>query len=115
MADDKKLTMTRILRSYRKKIRRRYPNAQIDQEQLLACSVENFAKYLEERFEAGMTWGNYGKVWQVVNTNSPHSEEVQSRYRYDAYVPTFTESLGTERASTLTHSGDGEVDDRRFG
>lgn len=32
---------------------------------LLGCSVEDFRLYLESKFESGMTWGNYGVVWQI--------------------------------------------------
>jgi len=32
---------------------------------LLGCSMVNFKLYLESRFDSGMTWENYGKVWHI--------------------------------------------------
>ncbi len=34
-------------------------------EALLGCSMESFRIYIESKFEPGMTWGNYGSVWQL--------------------------------------------------
>jgi hypothetical protein len=33
--------------------------------EILGCSLDSFRIYLESRFESGMTWENYGKVWHV--------------------------------------------------
>ena len=33
--------------------------------EMLGCSIEDFRIYLESKFESGMTWENYGKVWHV--------------------------------------------------
>lgn len=33
--------------------------------QMLGCSINDFRIYIESRFEPGMTWDNYGKVWHV--------------------------------------------------
>ncbi len=33
--------------------------------QLLGCSIGDLLIYLESKFEQGMTWENYGKVWHV--------------------------------------------------
>lgn len=32
---------------------------------LLGCSIEDFKIYLESRFEVGMSWDNYGKIWEI--------------------------------------------------
>jgi hypothetical protein len=32
---------------------------------ILGCSLDSFRIYLESKFETGMTWENYGKVWHV--------------------------------------------------
>jgi len=32
---------------------------------LLGCPIKDFIMYLESKFEVGMTWENYGKVWHV--------------------------------------------------
>jgi hypothetical protein len=32
---------------------------------LLGCSIKDFMIYLESRFDVGMTWENYGKVWHI--------------------------------------------------
>lgn len=34
-------------------------------EQLLACSLEEFRAHIASQFEAGMTWVNYGRVWEL--------------------------------------------------
>ncbi len=34
-------------------------------EALLGCSIEDFCIYIESKFEPGMTWENYGSVWQL--------------------------------------------------
>ena len=31
----------------------------------MGCSVEEFKLYLENKFEIGMSWENYGKEWQI--------------------------------------------------
>lgn len=33
--------------------------------EMLGCSIEDFRIYLESKFEVGMSWDNYGKIWQV--------------------------------------------------
>ena len=32
---------------------------------LLDCSIEQLKKYLEKQFKKGMSWNNYGKVWEL--------------------------------------------------
>jgi len=32
---------------------------------LLGCSIPELRKYLENKFKFGMTWENYGKVWEI--------------------------------------------------
>lgn len=32
---------------------------------LLDCSIEELKKYLQIKFKKGMTWNNYGKVWEI--------------------------------------------------
>lgn len=33
--------------------------------ELLGCSLDEYKKYLSDRFTKGMTWDNYGKVWHI--------------------------------------------------
>lgn len=33
--------------------------------EVLGCPMKDFIIYLESKFEVGMTWENYGKVWHV--------------------------------------------------
>lgn len=32
---------------------------------ILGCSLDSFRMYLESRFEPGMSWENYGRVWHI--------------------------------------------------
>lgn len=32
---------------------------------ILGCSVEYFKQYVSERFNSGMTWENWGDVWEL--------------------------------------------------
>jgi len=32
---------------------------------LLGCSLKEFKKHLENKFNSKMTWKNYGKVWEI--------------------------------------------------
>lgn len=32
---------------------------------LLGCSLDDFRIYMESKFEPGMTWANYGNVWEI--------------------------------------------------
>lgn len=31
----------------------------------LGCDIQTFKKYIEAKFQPGMTWKNYGKLWQI--------------------------------------------------
>ncbi len=31
----------------------------------LGCSIDEFKLYIENQFDGGMTWDNYGKVWEL--------------------------------------------------
>ena len=31
----------------------------------LGCSIEEYVKYLETQFESGMSWENYGELWEI--------------------------------------------------
>jgi hypothetical protein len=33
--------------------------------ELLGCSIENLKIYLESKFKVGMSWQNYGKIWEI--------------------------------------------------
>lgn len=33
--------------------------------ELLGCSIEEFKTHLESKFQEGMCWNNYGKVWEI--------------------------------------------------
>lgn len=33
--------------------------------EMLGCSIENFRIYLESKFNVGMSWDNYGKIWEI--------------------------------------------------
>lgn len=33
--------------------------------ELLGCSINEFKKYLEVKFDINMNWGNYGKYWNI--------------------------------------------------
>src|SRR5574343_180971 len=64
----------RILDSVRKNLgtalRRSFKNKKILKCEktinLLGCSIEEFKKYLESKFQPGMTWENYGKYgWHI--------------------------------------------------
>lgn len=33
--------------------------------EILGCSIINFKKYIEEKFEGNMSWENYGIVWDI--------------------------------------------------
>jgi hypothetical protein len=53
----------RIFTNFRSRIRLAIKNNQKfgSTIELLGCSIEEFKKYIESKFEIGMTWGSYGK------------------------------------------------------
>jgi hypothetical protein len=41
----------------------------------LGCSIEFLKQYIESKFTEGMTWDNWGKVWQL--------DHIQALYKFD--------------------------------
>jgi hypothetical protein len=33
--------------------------------ELLGCNIKEYIIYLEQQFDGGMNWGNYGKYWEI--------------------------------------------------
>lgn len=64
---------------------------------LLGCDYEFFHQYLENQFRDGMTWENYGKVWQVDHIipcaafDLTKEEEQRKCFHYTNLQPLLTE------------------------
>lgn len=62
---------------------------------LLGCSIPQFKTYMEQFFESGMTWENWGKVWHLdhvfpvswFDLNQP--EQVGACFHYTNFQPLF--------------------------
>jgi len=62
----------------------------------LLCDIETYKKYLEDQFVSGMTWENYGKVWDIdhivpIKYQNPTIEEVIKRLHYTNTQPLWKE------------------------
>jgi len=65
-ATDVSFRMERRIRSrIYNAVRRGYGSKSVKTTSLLGCSIESFKIYLESRFTPEMSWGNYGKVWEI--------------------------------------------------
>lgn len=92
----------RILASYRSKILRIYPSAVFANEQLLGCSEEELATYIESKFRDGMSWENYGanKVWSFSSLNRWSQLDLgdpavfYQAVRFDSFVPILNVEMG---------------------
>ena len=65
-ANDTQFKMKKILRgrlSCALKILTAYKSP--DTMTLLGCSIDDFKKHIEQKFQAGMSWENHGKIWHV--------------------------------------------------
>lgn len=102
----------RIMQSYRRKIRRKFPKSEINQEGLLGCKVSEFADYLQKNFKAGMNWDNYGESWVVANVGKPFSTEskaaIAKHFSHKSYRPIFREELGTNLSIMIGREGEGK-------
>ena len=45
----------------------------------LGCTIEKFKRYLESLFKSGMSWGNYGSLWQIDHIISLSSFDLTDR------------------------------------
>jgi hypothetical protein len=65
--------------------------------ELLDCSIANARKYLEGQFRDGMSWENYGKVWEIDHKlpissfNLVNPKEQKKCFHYSNLQPLFTE------------------------
>lgn len=58
----------------------------------LGCTIEEYKKYLEEKFIPPMSWENYGEVWQIdhivpIKYQEPTLEQVEERLHYSNTQP----------------------------
>jgi hypothetical protein len=58
----------------------------------LCCDISTYRKYLEDQFVDGMTWENYGKVWDIdhivpIKYQNPTVEEIMKRLHYTNTQP----------------------------
>lgn len=62
-------------------------------EDFLGCSIEEYMQYLEDRFQEGMTWDNYGK-WHVDHIKPVSSFNLnEESQRFDCFHYTNTQPL----------------------
>lgn len=53
--------------------------------EILGCSIEDFKKYIENKFDESMNWENYGKVWDldhIIPLSTAETEEDVIRLNY---------------------------------
>ena len=49
----------------------------------LGCSIEDFKIWIEQQFQPGMTWGNYGKTgWHIDHIIPLHSVDLTDRKQF---------------------------------
>lgn len=86
----------KITRNFRGSVRDRlHGHKKSSSFDLLDCNIENFKKYLEEKFQDGMTWGNYGKIWvldHILPCNLFDLKELEAQklcFHFTNYQPLF--------------------------
>lgn len=62
----------------------------------LGCSIEDFRKYIENKFEIGMTWNNYGQwhldhIIPLAKFNLSNRQEFLQACHYTNYQPLWAE------------------------
>ena len=62
----------------------------------LGCDIKYYREYLEKQFVEGMTWENYGTIWEIdhvvpLKFNEPTLNEVVQRLHYRNTQPLWTE------------------------
>ena len=59
----------------------------INAEHFLGCTLSHFKTHLELSFKTGMSWENYGNLWQIdhkipLKYNKPTTDEIINRFHY---------------------------------
>ena len=59
----------------------------INAESFLGCTLKHFKEYIELTFKPGMTWQNFGNLWEIdhripLKYNNPTVNEVVQRFHY---------------------------------
>jgi hypothetical protein len=52
----------------------------------LGCTIDEFKKHIENQFETGMNWDNYGEVWQIDHV-------VPIKYAQDGLTPSLEDTI----------------------
>lgn len=84
------------IESYRKSIKRLYPDATFDTEFVLGTTVSEFIEYIESKMQPGMTWENKKQKWQLIKIHKSMDSErgFYDYFNYKNFMPAWKMSRG---------------------